>query len=249
MKIHDVEQLLGISKANIRFYEKQGLLLPKRSENRYREYSDADVERLKSIIILRKLGIPVQKIGSILDGEFSFQDAIRENITDLETQIRQLEGALNLSRQIVREQEEALDTPRYWEIIQKKEAEGEKFADVVSEYWSSIGYPLLARKFCIEEGTSTKQIIIRIVTVCLAYALLSTHEWNDGSFWINLLHYPIVILFGSAITFFLFWVGKHHPKIGMFLNVVLLILCVVVLGGALLLLIGGALVALWNWIF
>ena len=28
MKINDVEQILGISKANIRFYEKQNLLSP-----------------------------------------------------------------------------------------------------------------------------------------------------------------------------------------------------------------------------
>lgn len=249
MKIHDVEQLLGISQANIRFYEKQGLIHPKRTENRYREYSDSDLERLKSIVILRKLGIPVQKIGLILNGDLPFQDAIRENMADLESQIQQLEGALNLSRQIAREQEETLDTPRYWEIIQKREAAGEKFADVVSEYWSSIGYPLLAHRFLIEEGDSPKQIIIRIVAVCLAYALLSTHEWNDGSFWINLLHWPLIILAGTAITFVIFWVGKHHPKIGMFLNTILLILCVVVLGGALLLLVGGALVALWNWIF
>ena len=39
MKINEVEQMLGISKANIRFYEKQNLLTPRRNENGYREYS------------------------------------------------------------------------------------------------------------------------------------------------------------------------------------------------------------------
>lgn len=249
MKINDVEQALGISKANIRFYEKQGLLTPERSENKYRIYSDADVERLKTIIVLRKLGIPVQNISKILDGDLDFQDAMRENVSDLEKQIEQLEGALNLSRQILQEQEETLDTERYWEIIQQKEAQGERFLDIVSEYWSNFGYPLLARRFMIEEGASAKQIIIRIITVCLGYALFTTHVWDDGSFWINLLHWPIVFLAGMAITFFIFWIGKHHPRIGMFLNILLAILCVVVLGGAILLMVGGALVALWNWIF
>ena len=40
MKINDVEKLLGITKANIRFYEKEGLLTPGRMENGYREYSE-----------------------------------------------------------------------------------------------------------------------------------------------------------------------------------------------------------------
>ena len=41
MKINEAEQLLGITKANIRFYEKEGLLTPSRNESSYREYSDA----------------------------------------------------------------------------------------------------------------------------------------------------------------------------------------------------------------
>lgn len=47
MKINEAEELLGISKANIRFYEKQGLLTPGRSENRYRDYSGKDIDRLR----------------------------------------------------------------------------------------------------------------------------------------------------------------------------------------------------------
>ena len=38
MKINDVESRVGITKKNIRFYEEQGLLSPRRSpENGYRE--------------------------------------------------------------------------------------------------------------------------------------------------------------------------------------------------------------------
>ena len=44
MKINEVEQLVGITKKNIRFYENQGLLHPDRNKtNGYREYSDEDV--------------------------------------------------------------------------------------------------------------------------------------------------------------------------------------------------------------
>ncbi len=48
MKINQVEQLVGITKGNIRFYEKEGLLTPGRNnDNGYRDYSDADVVWLK----------------------------------------------------------------------------------------------------------------------------------------------------------------------------------------------------------
>lgn len=247
MKINEVEQLLGTSKANIRFYEKQGLLRPERTENRYRDYSQADVERLKTVIVLRKLGISVQNIGDILQGKMALQDAIRENITALETQIEQLEGALNLSRQIAREEAETLDTDRYWDMIQEKEAQGEKFADVVAEYWTGIMRPDITWKFGLDENASVKQIILRVLIVSLVYGLLGSRK--NGDFLINFLHWPIIILFVSVITFLIFWIGKRRPKITAVLNTILAIICVVALCGVLLLLVGGGLVALWNWIF
>ena len=62
MKINEVEKLLDIPKASIRFYEKEGLLNPKRNVNSYREYSDDDVELLKKVMVLRKIGVPVEDI-------------------------------------------------------------------------------------------------------------------------------------------------------------------------------------------
>lgn len=249
MKINDVEQALGISKANIRFYEKQGLLTPERSENRYRNYSDADVDRLKTIIVLRKLGIPVQNIEKILDGELNLQDAMRNNIADLEKQIEQLEGALNLSRQILREEEESLDTNRYWEIIHQREAKGEKFVEIVSEYWSSIGYPLLATHFGLTDGMSFWKKALIILITCILYGGIRQLFTDDPNFWIGFLHWPFVFLLCTIITFLIFWVGKRWPKLGSFLLNLLAIIIIVALGGVLLLLVGGGLVALWNWIF
>ena len=43
MKINEVETQVGITKKNIRFYEEQGLLSPRRnSENGYRDYGEAE---------------------------------------------------------------------------------------------------------------------------------------------------------------------------------------------------------------
>ena len=63
MKINEVEQAIGITKKNIRFYEEQGLLKPSRnSANGYRDYSKEDVDTLCQIKLLRKLGIPIEEI-------------------------------------------------------------------------------------------------------------------------------------------------------------------------------------------
>ena len=63
MSIKEAEALTGITKQNIRFYEKKGLLHPHRNlENDYREYTDEDIETLKKIKILRKLDISLEHI-------------------------------------------------------------------------------------------------------------------------------------------------------------------------------------------
>lgn len=61
MKINQVEELVGISKKNIRFYEDQGIISPERnSSNGYREYSLKDVDKLNKIKLLRRLGVPIE---------------------------------------------------------------------------------------------------------------------------------------------------------------------------------------------
>ena len=58
MKINEVEALVGITKKNIRFYEAEGLLSPRRnSQNGYRDYGTPEVDALRRIKLLRKLGV------------------------------------------------------------------------------------------------------------------------------------------------------------------------------------------------
>ena len=63
MKINEVEAQVGVTKKNIRFYEEKGLIAPRRnSENGYREYGPGEVEQLKQIKLLRKLGVPLEEM-------------------------------------------------------------------------------------------------------------------------------------------------------------------------------------------
>jgi len=152
MKINDVEKLLDISKANIRFYEKEGLIKPTRFPNGYRDYTDAHIKQLQNIIILRKLGLSVQDIKQILEGTLPLQTAVKNNIVLLHQQIEMLTGSILLSEQIVQEQLSELDTQRYWDIIHSQEKNGKRFADYMEDvfYWyftDDVKQRLLSKKY------------------------------------------------------------------------------------------------------
>ena len=45
MKTNELEKEIGLSKYTIRYYEKEGLIQPKREENGYRDYDDETVQK------------------------------------------------------------------------------------------------------------------------------------------------------------------------------------------------------------
>lgn len=101
MKINEVEALVGITKKNIRFYEEQGLLSPKRnSENSYREYGNAEVQTLCRIKLLRKLGVPIEEIRQMLCGTHTVADGMRRHLISLEREQRNLQQSISLCQQI-----------------------------------------------------------------------------------------------------------------------------------------------------
>jgi len=101
LKINEVEALAGISKKNIRFYEEQGLVLPRRnSENSYREYGEEEVKTLLRIKLLRKLGIPIDEIRQMLSGTHTVADGIRRHLISLEREKRNLEQSIALCQEL-----------------------------------------------------------------------------------------------------------------------------------------------------
>lgn len=62
MRIQDLERLVNTDRATIRFYEKEGLIAPNRSENGYRDYTQENALELKRILLLRRLGVSISAI-------------------------------------------------------------------------------------------------------------------------------------------------------------------------------------------
>jgi Cu(I)-responsive transcriptional regulator len=67
MNIGQAASASGISQRMLRHYEKLGLIpAPPRRASGYRDYSDADVHRLRFIASARDLGFPIEDIRELL---------------------------------------------------------------------------------------------------------------------------------------------------------------------------------------
>lgn len=136
MKINEVEQLVGITKKNIRFYEQQGLLHPKRNmENGYREYDDTDVDCLKKIKLLRKLSLPIEEIRKIQSGELLLTDALSRQIIVLEREKTNLAETSGLCQTILEDGilYQTLSPDKYLERMMQMEEQGTKFKNVSND--------------------------------------------------------------------------------------------------------------------
>ena len=133
MKINEVETLAGITKKNIRFYEEQGLIAPKRNaENGYREYGEEDVAILRRIRLLRKLDVPIEEIRQMFSGTHTVGDGMRRHLITLEREQRNLQQAIGLCQELSRQDIPItqLDTEELLSRMEQLERSGTSFPDV-----------------------------------------------------------------------------------------------------------------------
>ena len=100
MNIAEVERRTGLTRANIRFYEKEGLVAPARSANGYRDYTEADVETLRKVRLLRQLRLSVADIRAVQAGERPLPEAAAKQLDVLEQDIREGQQAYAACRAI-----------------------------------------------------------------------------------------------------------------------------------------------------
>lgn len=90
LTISQVSKMCGVTPRMLRYYEKIGLLKSQHVEDyAYRVYDSEAVFRLKQIILLRKLRIPLKQISVILTDETQ-ENALRilrENLMELNAEI------------------------------------------------------------------------------------------------------------------------------------------------------------------
>lgn len=235
MEIKEVENLLSVSRSNIRFYEKQGLLDPKRGKNNYRNYSEADVAMLRKIIVLRKLGFSVDEISAMQKGELLLPDAVKENIVRLESEIERLKGALETSKTLSVEQPsfDEMDEERYWNAVTQAESKGKKFVDIcrdylsfqvgfldrVSKYYFLVDFKKFRKKHGILKASGA--LLLASLIIGAIRALI----WHEP-LWGGFLYPTEIFLAVMLLTFPIYVLGKKAPKAASVIVTILLMLMI-----------------------
>lgn len=102
MKIKEVENRVGMTRANIRYYEQEGLINPTfRNENNYREYSEEDVVELQRIKILRLLGVSPTDIKLLNGNAISMEALMKKRLKELEKEAKEIQDIHRICETII----------------------------------------------------------------------------------------------------------------------------------------------------
>ena len=132
MKIKQVEELVGITRKNIRFYEEQGLLNVERAENGYREYHRADIARLQEIKLFRKMDISIEEMRALFEKRKSLQFCLEQHLGELERRREGLVKIQEMCERLIAEHQslDTLNAENCLEEIEQMEKEGARFMDI-----------------------------------------------------------------------------------------------------------------------
>ena len=86
MTSKEMEARSGVPRANIRYYEAEGLLHPERLKNGYRSYSEEDLRTLEKIKLLRRLGVSVEEVRELVRGGETMETVLDRRLAALSGQ-------------------------------------------------------------------------------------------------------------------------------------------------------------------
>ncbi len=162
MTIKEIESRSGLTRSNIRFYEKEGLIRPNRNnQNSYRSYSEQDLEEIKKIAYLRTLGISIEDIRRIKSGELSLQEAVKKQNQILNGQIAEWKHAKKMCMRILEDTD-----------ITYNELKIEKYVDKLPEYWGNLANSVVLKldslRFMEWWGSKIVWIVIALLSFIIA---------------------------------------------------------------------------------
>jgi len=136
--IQEIARAAGTTSRTLRYYDERGLLRPSRvGSNGYRYYDQESLVRLQRILLLRDLGLGLDAIAEVLDGEQDSRAALRAHLDWLEHE------RARLARQIASVRR-TLDALEKGEPIMADEAfdgfDHTQYKDEVVQRWGKEAY-------------------------------------------------------------------------------------------------------------
>ncbi|MCO4329217.1 MerR family transcriptional regulator [Staphylococcus hyicus] len=87
----ELAKLFGISARTLQYYDEKNILKPALTkDNQYREYTENEVQKLKAILLLKKLGFKLSAIAKIVEEQHALKTVkmlLDENVDQLEREI------------------------------------------------------------------------------------------------------------------------------------------------------------------
>ena len=124
MKISDAAKLLGISTDTIRYYEKEGVITPKRtSKNNYRDLDNRDIISLLICIYNRKIGYSMKESVEYVEGipVSKITDILNKKIDELELEVKETKNLINYLTTLKMESEiDFYNIGNYWITVEPK---------------------------------------------------------------------------------------------------------------------------------
>lgn len=191
MRIKEVEAQTGLTAKAIRLYESKGLLKPARqSENDYRDYSEEDVARLKTIAILRKLDVPVKTIKEWTDGKTTLHAILSRAAEENREASQESELRHKLAEDLadLLEKDPGQDLGEAVQTLEELDELLDELDRVIREDEGHIGSPLyttlialgpiLGTVFGILDGAEKDSILLGFI-LSLVAVLLCASSWRS----------------------------------------------------------------------
>lgn len=123
MTIKQIEELTGLPRANVRYYESEGLICPERKENGYRVYSEEDGAELLKIRLLRSLEVSIEDLRKIQADQLSMENALRQSMTAQTGKQLHLEKTMEITHRLLAENisYHTLDAAFYLQLLESEE--------------------------------------------------------------------------------------------------------------------------------
>ena len=138
MRPKEIQEKLGIGADRIKLFKRENIFFPENppSGNRSTNYTETDYENLKLIVVLTKSGLTCSDIRKMQAGECTLEKAILSRKNSIEAEIERKRNSLALLEELLNDNAEfeTFETDRYWNVITKKEADGEMFIDIDDMY-------------------------------------------------------------------------------------------------------------------
>lgn len=184
MRISEVAEKTGLSISNIRFYEKKGLIGPDRDkDSKYRNYTEKDLALIKQILLFRKMDFSIEAISHILNKKLTIEDAIQNQITELEEKRDSIQSSIDLCRKIAGDgQYSSLDTDYYLSYVKEEEKKGRVFGqlndllDEVSDYYDYCFWNTPFAGFAMPGTKYGKALSVILLAVMLLMPLIAIGE-------------------------------------------------------------------------